>query len=100
MFCPILPGQQVATAAAHQVPEQSDLSQHEVLVNQMVSSCSCQYLIWKSELIQRIVISLQKCMILPGLHVCLEVLDAAVESGHVAQHDGADEVLLVWDRAT
>ena len=51
-------------------------------------------------MIQRIVISLQKCGILPGLHVCLEVLDAAVEGGHVAQDDGADEILLVGDRAT
>ena len=35
----------------------------------------------------------------PGLHVGLEVLDAAVEGGHVAEHDGADQVLLVGNRA-
>ena len=36
---------------------------------------------------------------LPGLHVGLEVLDAAVEGGHVAEHDGAHQVLLVGNRA-
>ena len=35
----------------------------------------------------------------PGLHVGLEVLDAAVEGGHVAEHDGAHKVLLVGNRA-
>ena len=37
---------------------------------------------------------------LPGLHVGLEVLDAAVEGGHVAEYDGAHQVLLVGNRAS